>query len=400
VTSGAPPPGPTSPTAHPGSPLPGPASPTAHPGSPPTSSMDRSSAAPPAGSSPAGPGAAIEVRGLLKRYEGRAVVDGLDLTVEPGSIVALLGPNGAGKTTTIEILEGYRRADGGSVRVLSLDPARDGERLRPRIGLMLQEGGVYPQARPRELLRLYARFFRDPLDPDSLLDQLGLGTVATTRWRRLSGGERQRLSLGLALVGRPELLMLDEPTAGMDPAAKASTRELIDELRRDGRTILLTTHELPDVERLADRIVVVAAGRIVAAGSPAELLAGARPRLRLRLDRPLDAVERASLESEVERAAREHPGADPVTTGATLDDDGASGRYRIEGAQPDPALVGTIAAWCAARGVLIVELRAAGATLEERYLELVGGPDAVTGHGDGSGRLDEDPSAAPGGGRA
>ncbi len=308
-------------------------------------------------------GLAIHVQGLVKRYAGRAVVDGLDLEVERGAIVALLGPNGAGKTTTIEIVEGYRRADGGRLSVLGLDPARDGRQLRPRIGLMLQDGGIYPGARPRELLRLYARFFATPRDPDRLLETVGLARAAETRWRRLSGGERQRLSLALALVGRPELLLLDEPTAGMDPAAKASTRDLVASLRDEGATILLTTHELPDVERLADRIVVIDRGRVVAAGTPAELLAGARPRLRFRLDRPIDDPARADLAVAL---------SDGSARPASLAGDGASDRYVVDGSPPSPELIARLTAWCASRGLLVIELRAAGGTLEERYLELVG----------------------------
>jgi len=313
----------------------------------------------------AGPtaGAAILVQALVKRYDGRAVVDGLDLEVARGSIVALLGPNGAGKTTTVEILEGYRRPDGGSVRVLGLDPLADGRRLRPRIGLMLQDGGIQPQAGPRELLHLYSRFFAAPREPDELLATVGLQAVADTRWRRLSGGERQRLSLALALVGRPELALLDEPTAGMDPAAKAATRELIGGLRDTGTTVLLTTHELHDVERLADRIVVIDRGRLIAAGTPSELLADARPRLRLRLDRKLPAAARADLADAIL----------PLADGGvpSIEPDGAE-RYRIEGVAPTPQLVAVVASWCAARGILALDLRTTGSTLEERYLELVG----------------------------
>ena len=228
-------------------------------------------------------GAAIAVRGLHKSYGGRPAVAGLDLDVAPGTIVALLGPNGAGKTTTVEIVEGYRRADAGEVRVLGLDPWRDGPALRARVGLMLQAGGIYPQARPAEILRLYARFYRDPLDPDALLDQAGLTDSARVPYRVLSGGQRQRLGLALAIVGRPELVLLDEPTAGLDPAAKAATRDLIASLRDAGVSVLLTTHELADAERLADRIAIVDRGRIVAEGRPAELtLAAARLRVRLR----------------------------------------------------------------------------------------------------------------------
>jgi ABC-2 type transport system ATP-binding protein len=321
-----------------------------------------------------GVGPAILAQGLVKRYDGRAVVDGLDLEVPRGSIVALLGPNGAGKTTTVEILEGYRRADAGSVRVLGLDPIADGRQMHSRIGLMLQDGGIQPQARPRELLHLYGRFFAAPRDPDELLATVGLETVASTRWRRLSGGERQRLSLALALVGRPELVLLDEPTAGMDPAAKATTRDLISGLRDAGVTVLMTTHELHDVERLADRIVVIDRGRLVAAGTPRELLADARPRLRLRLDREIRAADRADLADALLGLA------DSGVPSIEID---GSERYRIEGILPTPALVAAVAAWCAARGILPLDLRTTGATLEERYLELVGGQ--------GGGELGGDP---------
>ena len=223
--------------------------------------------------------------GCRKRYGALQVLDGLDLEVPRGELVALLGPNGAGKTTTVEILEGYRGSDGGQIRVLGMDPVRDRAALHARVGLMLQQGGITPQGRPRELVRLHARLYADPADPDQLLDLLGLTHAATRRYKLLSGGEKQRLSLALALVGRPELLILDEPTAGMDPAAKAVVRSLITDLRSAGRSILLTTHELADVERLADRVVVIDRGRVVAAGTPAELVAGSGPVLRFRLAR-------------------------------------------------------------------------------------------------------------------
>jgi ABC-2 type transport system ATP-binding protein len=310
---------------------------------------------------------AIVVHELRKSYAGRAVVDGLDLEVAPGSITALLGPNGAGKTTTVEILEGYRTADAGQVRVLGLDPVRQLAALRGRVGLMLQEGGVYPLARPAELIRLYARFYRDPLDPADLLDRVGLTEVARVRYRVLSGGQRQRLGLALALVGRPELVLLDEPTAGMDPAAKASTRELITELRENGVTVLLTTHELADVERLADRVVIMARGRIVATGSPAELAAGGTVGLRFGLEAALPDADRRALEATLQAEAR--PG-----EVVHLVDDGSIGRYRLAGVRPSPDLIATLTGWCAAHGRRIADLRTDGSTLEERYLELTAGP--------------------------
>jgi ABC-2 type transport system ATP-binding protein len=302
---------------------------------------------------------AVAVNGLRKRYDGRPVVDGLSFNVATGTVFAMLGPNGAGKTTTVEILEGYRRADEGEVRVLGLDPGRSARELRGRVGMMLQGGGIYPQARPREILHLYARFYRDPSDPDALLEQVGLADVANTRYKVLSGGQKQRLGLALALLGRPELAILDEPTAGMDPAAKASTRELIGGLRAHGTTVLLTTHELADVELMADRIAIIDRGRIVAVGSPAELAAGAQPRLRFRFDRGLDPGERAGLAT--------------ILGPGRLLDDGATGRYRLDGVDSNPDLVAGLAGWCAARALLIAEVRTTGSTLEERYLELTGG---------------------------
>ncbi len=217
---------------------------------------------------------AIEVDGLVKRYGDRPVVDGLGFTVRPGEILALLGPNGAGKTTTVEIVEGYRTPDAGTVRVLGTDPVRGGRALRARVGLMLQDGGFDIRARPVETLRQYAAFHADALDPNDLLDLIGLRPVAMTPYRRLSGGERQRLALAVALVGRPEVLILDEPTAGLDPEARAMTRELIADLRRGGVAMLLTSHDLVDVERLADRVLVIAGGRQLATGTPEEVRGG------------------------------------------------------------------------------------------------------------------------------
>jgi ABC-2 type transport system ATP-binding protein len=315
---------------------------------------------------------AVVVERLVKRYGGPAVVDSLTFSVEAGTIFALLGPNGAGKTTTVEILEGYRRADGGSVRVLGLDPAREATALRSRIGLMLQAGGIYPQVTPLELLRHYGRFHRAPNDPEALLTLVGLADARRTRYRVLSGGEKQRLALALALVGRPRLAVLDEPTAGMDPAAKVATRGLIGSLREAGVTVLLTTHDLADVERLADRVAVIDHGRLVALGSPAELTAGGRARLRFRLGTPLADTDRAALETALR--------AD--TSGAVVLVDEGGGRYRLDGLTPDPAVVARLAGWGAERGASIVEVRTSGDTLEERYLELVsdaGRGDATAG---------------------
>ncbi len=312
---------------------------------------------------------AVRARDVRKSYGARPILAGVSFEVQRGELLALLGPNGAGKTTTVEILEGYRRADAGSVSVLGLDPAKDGGALRPRIGLMLQEGGIDNRSTPREVLRLYAKFYRDPEDPDGLLEAVDLGRAATTRYRRLSGGERQRLSLAVALLGRPELLVLDEPTAGMDPAAKQATRERIAGLRAAGTTILLTTHELGDVERLADHVAVLDRGRIVAYGTPAELTGAGAPRVRFRLSGELTDSDARAL------AATATAGS---VAAASVTATGAGHQYELEGlaTAPDPALVARLAAWCAERSLLITELRLGAASLEERYLELVG-PDAA-----------------------
>jgi ABC-2 type transport system ATP-binding protein len=312
-------------------------------------------------------GAALALEGVVKRYGSRTVLDGVSIRVRAGELVALLGPNGAGKTTAVEILEGYRTADAGTVRVLGVDPRRGGRALRARVGLMLQGGGLDPRSTPRDTLRLYGRFHDGGRDPEELLAEVGLTTVAGTSVRRLSGGERQRLALALALVGDPDVLVLDEPTSGMDPAARRATRALIAGLRAEGRAILLTTHDLGDVERLADRVAILHGGRIVAEETPAGLAAGAAPRLRFRLARELEAGERAALGAALAGAM----------TGATpIDEPGeAPGSYHVDGAVPNPGLVAALAAWCATTGIQIVELRAAASTLEERYLELTGDRD-------------------------
>jgi len=305
---------------------------------------------------------AVVVDGLVKRYAERAVVDGISMTVAPGELVAILGPNGAGKTTTVEIIEGYRSRDGGRVEVLGADPANGGPALRARVGLMLQGGGIDPRARPRETLWQYARFHVEPRDPEELLALMGLEAVADTRYRRLSGGERQRLGFALALVGRPDVVVLDEPTAGMDPEARAQVRSVVAGLRDEGLAILLTSHDLTDVERLADRIVVLDHGRVVASGTPAELSAGSASRLRVRLDRPLGDDELAELGRALRGARAE----------AVVVPDGDGARYRVAGVAPDAALVAAVAAWCATAGDLILELRTGGGTLEDVYLGLVG----------------------------
>jgi ABC-2 type transport system ATP-binding protein len=274
---------------------------------------------------------------MIKRYGGVTAVDGLTLTARRGEVTAILGPNGAGKTTTIEVCEGYRNADGGAVRVLGLDPARDGGALRPRVGVMLQSGGIPPSVPAREYLTLLSRFHTRPLDPGWLLDVMGLTASARTPYKRLSGGQQQRLSLAAAVIGRPELVFLDEPTAGMDPQARHATWELIGGLRADGVSVILTTHFMEEAELLSDHVVIIDAGREVADGSPAELTGSAAL--------PPDS------------AAKESP----------------AGHYLIEVHGPvEPGLLAAVTAWCAERGVLPSTLRIESRTLEDVFLELTG----------------------------
>jgi ABC-2 type transport system ATP-binding protein len=299
---------------------------------------------------------AIVVDRLTKRYGERTVIDGVSIEVRAGEIVALLGPNGAGKTTTVEIVEGYRRADGGGVRVLGSDPWRATRAHRARVGLMLQSGGFDMRARPAETVREFAGYHDDALDPDSLIDDLGLREVADTPYRRLSGGEHQRLALAVALVGRPDVLLLDEPTAGMDPVLRATVRERIGDARRDGVAVLLTSHELAEVERLADKIAVLVGGRIVASGTPGELAAGLRPRLRFGLDRPLGATDMEGLGRAL---------------GAAVVASGEATGYETAAA-PTAAMLTALATWCEREGRLITWSRTVGGTLEDAYLDLVG----------------------------
>jgi len=214
---------------------------------------------------------ALVVEGLVKRFGTTTAVDGLDLRLERGRVMALLGPNGAGKTTTVEMCEGFLAPDDGTVRVLDLDPVRRRRDVRSRIGMMLQGGGAYPGARVGEMIRLVASYYAEPLDPDWLMDELGLTDHARTPYRRLSGGQQQRLSLAIAVIGRPELVFLDEPTAGLDAQSRLAVWDLVRALRRDGAAVLLTTHLMDEAAALADDVVIIDSGRRVASGTPSEL---------------------------------------------------------------------------------------------------------------------------------
>ncbi|MQA76975.1 MAG: ATP-binding cassette domain-containing protein [Streptosporangiales bacterium] len=305
----------------------------------------------------AGSPPAVEVDDLTKRYGEHTAVDGVGLTVRRGSVTAVLGPNGAGKTTTVECCEGFRRPDAGTVRVLGLDPLADGRALRPRIGVMLQAGGVYPAARPRELLRTVARCHARPHDPDALLELLGLTRVARTPYRRLSGGEQQRLGLALALVGRPEVAFLDEPTAGLDPQARHATWDVIAGLRDAGASVLLTTHYLEEAERLADDVVIIDRGRVLASGAPDQLTGSPDDRLSFRAPGGLDTTDLLAT----------------LPAGTTVTE-APSGHYLLHrtAGPVDPATLAAVTSWCAKRNVLAADLGVERRTLEDVFLELTG----------------------------
>jgi ABC-2 type transport system ATP-binding protein len=300
---------------------------------------------------------AVCVEGLVKSYGAARAAADLSFTAPAGAVTAVLGPNGAGKTTTIEICEGFRQRDSGLVRVLGEDPGtRAGHAvLTPRVGVMPQTSGAYPGIRAAEMLRLVAGYYAHPLDPDLLLERLGLTGARRTPWRHLSGGQQQRLSLALAIVGRPELVFLDEPTSGLDVQARHASWELIRELRSAGASVVLTTHFMDEAEALADHVVVVDAGHAVAAGSVAELTrGGADGQLRFRATAALDLDQLLSA-LPVGTRAKESP----------------AGHYLIEGAM-DPHLLAAVTAWAASQRTLLEDLRVEQRSLEDVFLELTG----------------------------
>ncbi len=298
---------------------------------------------------------AVELIDVRKSYDGVSAVDGLGFTVEPAQVLALLGPNGAGKTTTVEMCEGFVTPESGSVRVLGLDPVAQAAQLRPRVGVMLQGGGAYPGSKAGEMLRLVASYSANPLDPDWLLDCLGLEQAAKTPYRRLSGGQQQRLALACAIVGRPELVFLDEPTAGLDAQARLLVWELIDALRRDGVSVLLTTHLMDEAEQLADQLVIIDHGKIVASGTASELTKqGAEGRLRFSAPAGL---ELSALDAAL--PAGYHPVEE------------VQGSYVVEGVI-EPHVLVTVTTWCAEQNVLATEMQVDQRRLEDVFLELTG----------------------------
>ncbi len=305
---------------------------------------------------------AVEVSGLTVRYgpaDRTPAVDDLDLSADAGEVLVVLGPNGAGKTSTVETLEGYRRPDAGEVRVLGLDPVADHAALTGRMGVMLQSGGVYPMLGPKRVLDLFAAYYADPVPTGELLETVGLRAVAATPWRHLSGGEQQRLSLALALIGRPQVAFLDEPTSGVDPEGRIAIRAVVAGLKDKGVSVVLTTHELAEAERMADRMVILAKGRIVMEGSPRELATAG--------DDPAIAAVTFGAPRGLDAAAVETA----VGPGATVTET-QPGRYRVEVAdRTGPALAAAVTAFLAEQGVAMTDL-VVGRTLEDVYLAAVG----------------------------
>ncbi len=297
---------------------------------------------------------AVEIESLVVRYGAVTAVDGLSLRAEAGEVLAVLGPNGAGKTSTVETLEGFRRPDGGSVRVLGLDPVDQRRALLPRLGVMLQSCRLYSVIRPVEAVRLFAAHHPHPVaDPDALLDRVGLRERSRTMWRRLSGGEQQRLALALALVGRPEVVVLDEPTAGLDVHGRDLVRAVVRELRDEGVCVLLTTHELDEAERLADRVAVLHCGRLAALGSLEELAAATEGGPALRFSGPADL--------DVDALS--------TTLGGPVRSTGV-GVFVAE-VEQSAATVARLAGWFAAEGLPLGEVRAGRQRLEDLYRQLV-----------------------------
>jgi ABC-2 type transport system ATP-binding protein len=292
------------------------------------------------------------------RYGDTRAVDGLSLTVERGTVTAVLGPNGAGKTTTLETCEGFRAPQQGTVRVLGLDPVRERHALLPRIGVMLQSGGAWSGVRAVEMLEHVARLHAHPLPVPMLVERLGLAECGRTPYRRLSGGQQQRLSLALAVVGRPELVFVDEPTAGMDPAARRTTWELVEELRADGVTVVLTTHYMEEAERLADVVHVIDRGRVVASGSPFELTrARGRATIRLVVTEPFPPQAPASLRA---------------TLGGGTEVTQINAQSLLITGPADASTLAKVSAWCEEQGVLPESLSLGQRTLEDVFLQVTG----------------------------
>ncbi|MFJ8580447.1 ABC transporter ATP-binding protein [Micromonospora sp. NPDC093277] len=298
----------------------------------------------------------IEVRNLHKRYGDLVAVDDVSFTVAAGEIFGVLGPNGAGKTTTVECLAGLRVPDGGGVSVLGLDPRRDATRLRQRLGVQLQESQLPDRLRVAEALELYASFYREPADPDRLLDELGLGDKRNAPYKKLSGGQKQRLSVALALVGNPEVAILDELTTGLDPQARRETWGLIERVRDRGVTIVLVTHFMEEAERLCDRVAVIDSGRVVALDTPGGLVSRVAPTQRVRF-RPSAPVDDRLLTDLPEVTSVDRTGNQVVVTGTG-------------------ELLHAVTSVLARNQIVAADLRLEQSTLDDAFVELTGRPSA------------------------
>lgn len=300
---------------------------------------------------------AVQIKNLVKSYGSKQVVRDLSLVARAGELTSVLGPNGAGKTTTIECCEGLRVPDSGTIRVLGLDPQTQGNQLRARVGVMLQDGGLPSSVAAKDVLAHVSKFYQNPWPLEELSERLGLNSFSKTQVRRLSGGQHQRLALAAAVVGRPELVFLDEPSAGMDPQSRHAVWDLINELKESGVSIVLTTHLMDEAEHLSDNVIVVDHGQVIAQGSPIELVAGDAPALVFATSGDLDAGGFAAF------LASRFPG----TTLSTI----RPGKFRIIGAV-DAELLAQTTRWCADQGLTITQLTLGKRTLEDLFLDLTG----------------------------
>ena len=294
---------------------------------------------------------ALELVDVVKRFGDHTAVDNVSFRVETGTIMALLGPNGAGKTTTIEICEGFQRPDSGKISVLGMSPATEPDKVRAQVGIMLQDSGSYSGIRVREMLELTASYSRDPLAPDWLLELFGLQNVQRTTYRRLSGGQKQRLNLAVALISRPRLVFVDEPTAGMDAQSRLLVWDLLRALRSDGVTVILTTHLMDEAQALADRVTIVDRGRVVAQGTPAELQAATATTIHFETDGDVD-LSRGEWQK--------------LGVSATKP------RTYVLHTTPRPEVVAKLAQQAAADGVLITHFDTHARSLEDAFLDITG----------------------------
>ena len=300
----------------------------------------------------------LSVDNVKKTFGDVTAVDGASFAAKEGTVLALLGPNGAGKTTTIEMCEGFTRPTSGTITVLGENPATHPQRVRDRIGIMLQGGGSYSGVKVREMLKLSASYNANPHDPEWLMALLGLEGVANTTYRRLSGGQKQRLSLALALIGRPELVFLDEPTAGMDAQSRNAVWDIVSALKRDGTTIVLTTHLMDEAESLADDIVIMDHGKVVAAGTPADLTSGSfEQQITFGTAQPLD------LEK-----LKQHVALCQIDTAVAQV---RPMRYVVNGSV-SPELVACITEEALRQSVLIRDMQVSHMALEEVFLNITG----------------------------